>query len=199
MSYSTTTLEETLITKFITPSNEQGLGKIIYNEGSNESLISNGKSLITYANTELIESSNVQSHERTQIVKLANTLIHQNYGVLIACELYFSKDDVKDLLEYMDRYSFDKVELTFNGKLGVVLASAVNNPSLVKILRTEQINAFKATDMTSTIEVEQLYNVLELMHQEMSGDSTLGIALQHNNRPVLIATEQVSACIATIN
>src|SRR5690606_7904547 len=108
------------------------------------------------------------------------------------------KEDMIDLLRYMKRHVNNKIKLTFNNKLNVVLASVEGDASLVKILQPAQINTFKNEDMSCTVEMDQLINVSELLYQEMAVDSLLGIALQYNSRPVLLATKNVSACISCI-
>lgn len=198
MNSITFTLEDELLSKFKTKDNQLGLGKIIYDEKANESLISNGKSLITYRNTKLVESVNVSIGERTRMVNLTNTLIHNNYGDMIACELYFSKEDIYDLLGYMERYSSKSIKLEFNSKLKVVLVSTTDNPALVKILQPQQINICKNCDMSSKVEIEQLYNLFVLLSNQMTNESVLGIALQYKDRPLLMATENVSGCISCI-
>lgn len=198
MDSITITLEDELVSKFGTVDNQLGLGKIIYNVVSHESIVTNGKSLLTFSDTKLNESDNVTPDERERISNLTNTLIHNNYGELIACELYFSKDDVIDLLGYMNRYSSKSIKLEFNNELNVALASITDNPTLVKILQPLQINGCKNCSMSSRVEAEQLLNVMELMSHHMDDESILGIALQHNNRPLLIATGNVSGCISCV-
>ena len=198
MKKTTVKIEDQLQASFRTVDNEMGLGKIIYNEDSHESIITNGKSLITYTNSQLEESLKVSEGERERISNLAKHLIHSNYGDMIACELYFYKEDVVDLLRYMNEHSCNTIKLTFNNKLNVVLASVDGDASLVKILQPAQINTFKNVDMSCTVEMEQLLNVSELLYQEMTVDSLLGVALQYKGRPVLLATENVSACISCI-
>jgi len=198
MKNTTIKLEGQLQASFRTANNELGLGKIIYNEDSNESIITNGKSLITYTNSKLEESQNVSEDERERISNLTKHLIHSNYGEMIACEFYFYKEDMVDLLRYMNEHSNSQIKLTFNNKLNVVSASVDGDASLVKILQPAQINAHKHVDMSCTVEMEQLLNISELLYQEMSVDSLLGVALQYSSRPVLLATENVSACISCV-
>lgn len=191
-------LEEQLLSSFATPENELGLGKIIYNTYTNESLISNGKSIITYANTQLRETKVVKQEEKTRMTNLVNVLIHHNFGDMIACELYFSKQDVGEILSYIRNNPNNMLDLKFDNKLGVVLVTTNEDKALVKILKSKQINDFKTSNEVSTAETTQIYNVLSLIHQGMSEDEVVGVALQHNQRPILVATHSISACISCV-
>lgn len=198
MNITSIKLEEELVSLYSVQENEVGLGKIIYNEDRNESLISNGKTLISFANTELEEIISVKSNERTLITNLTNNLIHSNYGEMIACELYFSKSDIANILIHMSKCRAEKLTLTFNNKSNAVLASTENNPILVNILEPQQINKFKSADMVATVELNQLYKTVQLLYNQMSDESVFGIALQYHNRPILMATENISACITCV-
>lgn len=198
MNITSIKLEEELLSLYNVQENEVGLGKIIYNEDRNESVISNGKTLISFANTELEETISVKFNERTLITNLTNNLIHSNYGEMIACELYFSQPDLVELLKHMEEYQSDKLTLTFNNKLNVVLVSPEDNPTLVKILEPQQINKFKSADMVATVELNQLYKTTQLLYNQMSDESVFGLALQYHNRPILMASENISACITCV-
>lgn len=192
-------LEKLIESKFSTVSNTLGLGKIINIEETGESIITNGKALITFSGVELQEQSNVTEDERFRIKALTDTLIHKNFGDLILCELYFSLDEVNDIVNFLNENIASTIEVIYHQELETVLfKNKVTETTLVKPMKQSQINSFKSLSGNVTIEALQLYNTLQLVSMNMSDKDILGIAIQHNNKPILIETNKIKSCISVV-
>lgn len=191
---------ETLIErKFATVSNTLGLGKIINIEESGESIITNGKALITFSGVNLQEQPNVTDDERFRIKALTDTLIHKNYGDLILCELYFSLDEVKDIINFLGENISNTIEVIYHQELETVLfKNKTTETTLVKPMKQSQINSFKSLSGNVTIEALQLHNTLQLVSIDMTEEDILGIAIQHNNKPLMIETNKIKSCISAV-
>ena len=192
-------LESLIERKFATVENTLGLGKIINIEETGESIITNGKALITFSETDLQEQSNVTEDERFRIKALTDTLIHKNYGDLILCELYFSLDEVKDIINFLGENIANTIEVIYHQELETILFKNKNTETtLVKPLRQTQINSFKSLSGSVTVEALQLHNTLQLVSINMTKDDVLGIAIQHNNKPLMIETNKIKGCLTAV-
>lgn len=186
-----------ITSKFATVDNNMGLGKLIYLEEMNETVITNGKSLVTFSNSKLSNNLLVTDEEKYRINVLVTKLIHTNFGENSLCELMLTKTDINDMLDFVYENITRDIELAFNKELEVLLLKT-NERVLVKIINSNNINSFKCRDCKVTVEALQLYNVLDVVTAGLNANGTVGLAIQNNNAPLLIESEEVKACVTTI-
>lgn len=187
-------LERLLLSEYSVVENEVGLGKLILNEAYNEVLITNGKSLITYKNVKLEESTSISDEERLRIISLSSKLIKQRMSKDIMSEIYLGKDNLEYLIYYLHKLNGEEVELKYIHKSNRLMISNTSAP-LINMLKLSHSNAYNA-DSKVKLDSEELRRVLLLMYREMKENAQLNIIIQANEKPTILEMDSVSACIS---
>lgn len=189
-------LEKLLLAEFEVVENNIGIGKLIIDKDYNESLITNGKSLIVYSNLLLTESF-ISNEERVRVTNLSRRLIKQRVNVSPQAELYLTKENVEYLITYLETLKCnDALEVRYNSKSNRLLLTD-STSSIIKMLKLS-FNDFKNEDVGIRVESNELLKILKLINREMMTNSKLLLTIQANNKPLILETYEVSACISCI-
>lgn len=191
-------IEELLLNEYSVSENSIGLGKIIVTDCYTESLITNGKSLITYLNIKLKESDLINDEERLRIVNLSRKLIKQRLTKDTLCELYLTKKNVSYILEYLHKLNINSViELKYNHVSNRLFI--MNEPTtLIKMINISFKNNTNVNGVVK-LDVGELIKVMKLIYIEMSHGNELLLTIQTKNKPIILNMNNVSACILAIN
>lgn len=189
-------LEKLLLAEFEVVENNIGIGKLIIDKDYNESLITNGKSLIVYSNLLLTESF-ISNEERVRVTNLSRRLIKQRVNVTPQSELYLTKQNVEYLITYLETLKCnDALEVRYNSKSNRLLLTDITS-SIIKMLKLS-FNDFKNKDVGIRVESNELLKILKLINREMMTNSLLLLTIQANNKPLILETYEVSACISCV-
>lgn len=188
---------KSITSKFSSPENEMGLGKLVYIEELNETVITNGKSLVTFSNSKLSNNEDVTNEEKFRINTLVTRLIHLNFGEQSSCELVLNKADINDILNFVYENITGSIELVFDKNLEVLLIKS-NERVLVKIINSNNINKVKCENGKVTVDAIELYNVLDLIADTMNESEVVCLGIQKENKPLMIECDTVKSCITSI-
>lgn len=187
-------IQEYLVHNYQSPQNELGIGKVMHIEHSNESIVTDGISLISLTDTQLQDENSVTVEEKCRIKSLANTLIHNNQGEKVVAEITLTKSDVKDLLVHLstpanNTHTHVQYNRTFKS-VGVF-----NTPDSVWIKYMGNDIA-TGEDVSESVYTAQLVKVLEVVDLVIDDSDVVTILIQSNMRPILINNDKVKACIS---